>query len=222
MSYLQESLGEWLEPLSPVFSKPAMIKLGEMLATEQAMLAPPLKDIFNAFRLCPPSKTQVVIIGQDPYPEPGVAHGLSFSTAKGKTPMSLRIIFNELRESGWERTNPNLTDWAEQGVLLLNSVLTTRQKETFAHRKKGWEVFTAYVLGELAKLPQNIAIMAWGAAAQELTTQYVPPADNRLLLYACHPMAQQYSGGRTKFVGCRHFVKANDFITTPINWGNPT
>ena len=216
---IRESLGEWLPLLSHVFEHPKIMQLGVMLAYEQSSITPSLDDVFKAFELCPPSKLKVLIIGQDPYPTPGMAHGLSFSTANGKVPASLRIIFKELAHSGWKRTNPNLTDWAEQGVLLLNTVLTTQKGKIYAHRGIGWEVFVAKVFEQINQLPQRIAVMAWGASAQELAIQYIAPASTRLMLYACHPMAQQYSGGAKMFVGCDHFNRANQFISEPINWG---
>lgn len=215
---LEHSLGsEWHKLLSPLFSAEQFTKLGRFLETEQHLMTPKLEDVFNAYKYCQPSAIKAVIIGQDPYPAEGVAHGLSFSCKKGTTPMSLRIIFQELERCGLgTRTNADLTDWAEQGVLLLNSVLTTRVGEPFAHANKGWEWFTGQTLNYINTLQQRYVVMAWGKPAQALVDTHIVPTADHVILRACHPMAQQYSGGKLKFVGCGHFIASP--ITNSIKW----
>jgi uracil-DNA glycosylase len=187
-------------------------------------LRPAVGDIFNAYRSTPLSQVKVVIVGQDPYPG-NEAHGLSFSSKLPSVPPSLRIIFKELERVGYgTRTSPNLQDWADQGVLMLNSVLTTTYRIPNDHQKWGWQTFTKESLKLLNTLEQPIVYMAWGNYAQTLIKEVIPDTlpDNRLYLYACHPQAENYSGGKLKFVGCGHFTDANVFFArhrvSPIKW----
>lgn len=214
---LEHALAGWYSVLEPVFQKESVRNLGEVLYRERDVITPSLDNVFKAYELCPPDKLCVLIIGQDPYPKKGVANGLAFSTADNSIAPSLRVIFEELNRSGFKRTRTDLSDWANQGVMLLNTVLTTRIGTTFTHRNIGWETVVAATLQHINCLPQKISVLAWGAAAQALCTSYIQPADNRLILHACHPQAQNYNPAR-KFTGCDHFVRANQFIDNPVRW----
>jgi uracil-DNA glycosylase len=222
MINLEQQLGpEWYPLLRPEFEKPATIALGKLLtaADQTGLLTPKPADIFRAFEYCPPSRLKVLIIGQDPYPGEGVAHGLSFSYRGKSTPASLRIIFKELERSGFgKRTNADLTDWAEQDVMLLNAVLTTTTGVSLAHKNCGWEIITGRTLQIINDLPQKLVVMAWGSSAKDLVMKYIRETDKHLILKCCHPMAEQYSGGQIKFTGNDHFRKTNEFLGQDIRW----
>jgi uracil-DNA glycosylase len=145
----------------------------------------------------------------------GEAHGLSFSSIDKVTP-SLQVIFKELKlEFNKERTNPNLTDWAEQGVLLLNSSLTTVKRKSRAHGNIGWEKFTGHALSMLARTVSPKVFMLWGKDAKAIGAKYIAPRmsnGNHLLLHAVHPQAENYSDGSWSFTGCNHFKRANEFL----------
>jgi len=182
-------------------------------------LCPDLENIFKAYELTQPSKVKVVILGLDPYIN-GEACGLSFSCQSRKIPPSLRIIFKELLESGAvseKRTNSDLSDWANQGVLLLNTILTTERGRTLAHGAWGWQQFTGETLKYLAQCEQPVVFMAWGNHAMKSAQEYIIPylgnRTDKLVLMSCHPAAELY-GGRTKFTGNYHFQQANDFLKT--------
>jgi uracil-DNA glycosylase len=188
-------------------------------------LRPAPENVFNAYRSTPPSKVKVVIMGQDPYPG-NEAHGLSFSSQLQSIPASLRVVFRELELSGYgKRTNPNLQDWADQGVLLLNSILTTTYRMPNAHKEWGWQQFTGATLKALELLDQPISFLSWGASARSIIegVQSSPELTvKRTMLYACHPQAENYSGGKVKFTGCNHFKYTNEFLLafnqSPIKW----
>lgn len=222
---VQKQLGKWFPILSSQFREPYMQSIGSRLNSIPD-LCPSPENIFKAYELTPPEKVKVCVLGLDPYIN-GEAHGLAFSCETGKVPPSLRIIFTELLDSGLSterRTNANLTDWAEQGVFLLNTVLTTIRKKTLAHGAWGWQNFTGATLKYLASTPDPIAFLIWGKDAFNSAYQYIVPFknENKLVLTSCHPAAQIY--GRNKFVGNRHFVKANEFLIShglnPIQWDN--
>lgn len=224
---LEQQLGsEWYKLLGPLFSDPSIDALGKLLnlAHQAGVLTPKLEDVFKAYEYVQPSQLKVLIVGQDPYPTPGVAHGLAFSYRGKNIPRSLQIIFEELEREGYgKRTNADLTDWAKQGVMLLNTVLTTVHNVSFAHKDIGWERFTATTLQHINRLTHPHVILAWGTPAQELVRKYIDVDPNyRLILAGCHPMAQQYSGGKIKFVGNKHFTLANEHLILnhgyPINW----
>ena len=188
---------------------------------DAAAVCPPQNEIFTAFQLTPPENVRAVILGQDPYHEPGQAHGLAFSVRKGVAfPPSLRNIFAEL-ESDVGAARPqsgDLTAWARQGVLLLNTVLTVRQGAANSHKDLGWQEFTDYVVAALAELPQPIAFVLWGAQAQKKTAA-VRSQHPRLILSAPHPSPlSSYRG----FFGSRPFSQINDFLLKQgektINW----
>jgi uracil-DNA glycosylase len=179
-------------------------------------ILPGSENIFNAFRLTNYDDMKIVILGQDPYPNAEDAHGLSFSSLSGKIPKSLQIIFEEIKSSLYsdytqqERdlmfSSPNLTGWAKQGVLLLNAVLTVREKEPESHYDIGWNTFTQEIFNVLNNYHKSLVFMFWGKKAQI----YMDYIDNtkHLVLVAPHPAAELYSGGKTKFTGCGHFFKA--------------
>ena len=213
---------DWKEGLAPEFQKAYYKKLYTFVRTEYSnhIVYPPSEDIFNAFHLTPLSKVKVVILGQDPYHEPGQAHGLSFSVRPGiEIPPSLKNIYAELHEDlGLKIPNNGcLLKWAEQGVLLLNTVLTVRAHEAFSHKNMGWEEFTDAAIRVLNEEARPIVFLLWGKPAQEKE----PMLDNpdHLVLKAPHPSPLSAHRG---FFGCRHFSQANAFLeahgVSPVDW----
>lgn len=213
---------EWDEILEDEFSKPYYLKLRQFLKEEYSnyTIYPAMNDIFNSLKYASYSDIKVVIIGQDPYHEPGQAHGLSFSVKEGTPcPPSLKNIFKEINsdlgipiaDSG------NLTCWAKQGVLLMNAVLTVRQGMANSHKGKGWEQFTDNVISILNKKEQPIVFLLWGANARSKKELITNPI--HLVLECAHPSPLSAFNG---FFGCKHFSKCNDFLTannmSPINW----
>ena len=183
---------------------------------------PNMHDIFNALKFTPYANVKVVIVGQDPYINPGEAHGLSFSVCPGiKTPPSLANVFKELEvDLGCAIPNNGyLVSWAEQGVLLLNSVLTVEAKKSRSHAGQGWERFTDFVLELLNRRTEPIVFLLWGKDAHAKGQIIDNPV--HLILQAAHP--SPLAGGR--FFGCRHFSKANAFLQEsgqkPIDWQIP-
>lgn len=181
---------------------------------------PPREDIFNAFRACDYDNVKVVILGQDPYHEPGQAHGLAFSVRDGvKLPPSLKNIYKEMEaEFGVNPgTNGDLTYLANQGVLLLNTVLTVRAHEAFSHRRKGWERFTDAVITGVGKKKEPVVFILWGKPAGE--KEGLITGTNHLILKAAHPSPLS---ARRGFFGCDHFKKCNDYLISNnmsgINW----
>lgn len=186
-------------------------------------LAPAPSDIFNSLEATAPEDVKVIIIGQDPYIN-GEAHGLAFSSQKGITP-SLRVIFKELElEYGVKRTDPKLSDWASQGVLLLNTILTTELGITLAHKNYGWQKFTTEIVRYVVNLQNPVVVMTWGGHARNFWSDVVKSTDVDLThvynLDTCHPQAENY--GSCKFTGCNHFRLANDWLCNhdrkPIKW----
>ena len=180
---------------------------------------PPGSQIFRAFELTPVQQVKVVILGQDPYHGPGQAHGLSFSVPEGvQAPPSLKNIFKEIetdlgiRMSGY----PNLENWARQGVLLLNAVLTVRCAEAASHSKIGWQEFTDAVIRYISDNCEGVVFMLWGNFAR--TKSELIDHSRHCVLEAAHPSPL----ARGAFFGCRHFSKANEYLTsigrTPIDW----
>ena len=186
------------------------------------------KDLFNAFNLCPFHKVKVVIIGQDPYPGEGQAHGLSFSVNDGVPfPRSLNTIFKGICYDFKTPipTSGNLTRWAEQGVLLLNTILTVCPGGSNSHKEKGWEQFTNAVIKRLNNECNNLVFMLWGVEACKKAS--LIDADKHLVLEARHPAARPPKGGSPKackgfWPGYKHFSQANKYLSsrvkTPINW----
>jgi len=189
-------------------------------------LAPAPEDVFNALHTTRPTDTKVLIIGQDPYIR-GEAHGLAFSSLTKVTP-SLRVIFKELARSGFPRKNPNLTDWAEQGVLLLNPILTTELGTSLAHKSFGWQEWTTSVVQYLVELEQPLVVMAWGQHARDfwkgVTRRITTDISHVKVFTACHPQAENYPGNGICFTGCNHFVEANEWLKlnglNPIKWND--
>ncbi len=214
---------DWLAPLTEEFHKPYYKKLFDTVIKEynsgQAVY-PPADDIFNAFHFTPLSKVKVVILGQDPYHEPNQAHGLSFSVKPGvKIPPSLVNIYKELQDDlGLKIPNNGfLKKWADQGVMLLNTVLTVRAHEANSHKNIGWEEFTDAAIRILNQENHPIVFMLWGAPAGKKKAMLNNP--NHLILTAPHPSPLSAYRG---FFGCKHFSKANEFLIahgeTPIDW----
>lgn len=183
------------------------------------MIYPPGGLIFRAFELTPVPDVKVVILGQDPYHNPGEAMGLSFSVPQGvHTPPSLRNIFREVETDLGIRLSgcPNLEGWARQGVLLLNSILTVEGGFAASHRGKGWEMFTDAVISYLSAHREGIVFLLWGNYAKAKAS-LIDTSRHHVLL-AAHP--SPLAGGA--FFGCRHFSRANEILLaegkTPINW----
>lgn len=213
----------WEELLAEELEKTYMVELQKFLAKEQAEgqdIYPPKDLIFNAFNHTPYEKVKVVIVGQDPYHGPGQAQGLSFSVQKGvPLPPSLQNIFKEVGQDigGFKTTHGSLVSWADQGVFLLNSILTVRKKQPASHQGKGWERFTDAVLMKLNEREKPLVFMLWGKYAQQ-KGQHL---DSRKHLILKSPHPSPFSA-HTGFLGCGHFSKANEFLKsrgqTPIDW----
>ena len=216
---------DWDEILADEFEKPYYKRLRAFLKQEYStrVIYPDMNDIFNSLKCSSFEKTRVVIIGQDPYHGEGQAHGMCFSVKRGiEPPPSLKNIFKELEtDVGFKPVNHGeLTSWAEQGVLLLNTVLTVRSGEANSHRKKGWEQFTTRVIEELNKREEPVAFLLWGGNAKEKLE--LIDAKRHLCLTAAHPSPlSAYQG----FFGCGHFKAVNDWlikqVKTPIDWQIP-
>jgi len=236
---IPSSLGpEWRTALADEFAMPYMAALKRFLQARKAAGArifPPGKDWFNALALTPLPKVRAVILGQDPYHGPGQAHGLCFSVPPGvRPPPSLVNIFKELRDDlGIAPPGHGyLVHWAEQGVLLLNSVLTVEMGRAGAHANHGWEQFTDAVIARVAALESPVAFLLWGAYAQRKAAHVTGVGGNggrdgaaggrHLVLRAAHPSPLSAHNG---FLGCRHFSKANAFLEAhgcpPIDWTLP-
>ena len=212
----------WKEILAAEFEKPYFEELTQFVREEYATrrIYPLGSNIFRAFDKCPFDKLKVVIIGQDPYHGPGQAHGLCFSVADGVPfPPSLQNIFKEVHaDTGADiPLSGNLDRWAEQGVLLLNAVLTVREHEAASHAGKGWESFTDAVVRAVAERKEGVVYMLWGSYAQRKGA-IADPAKN-LILKAVHPSPLSAYRG---FLGCRHFSQANAYLEgigkEPIKW----
>lgn len=213
---------DWLLPLSSEFKKPYYKELYSFVKNEYQtrIVYPPSEDIFNAYSHTPLSEVKVLILGQDPYHEPGQAHGLSFSVNPGvQAPPSLVNIYKELNSDLGLKipNNGYLTKWADQGVMLLNTVLTVRAHQAFSHAKHGWEEFTDATIRVLNEQDRPIVYMLWGKPAQEKAKMLTNK--NHLVLFAPHPSPLSAYRG---FFGCKHFSKANEFLAArgvkPIDW----
>ena len=214
----------WKEVLKNEFTKPYFLEIATFLKIEKnagKIIYPPGPLIFNAFNQTPFNKIRVVIIGQDPYHNPGQAHGLSFSVPNGiKPPPSLVNIYKEIQSDlgiPMPSSYGNLTDWAQQGVLLLNAMLTVRANEPASHSKIGWMNFTDTVISKISDEKKGIIFLLWGKFAQE--KQLLIDETKHFVLKAAHPSPLS---AHTGFFGCKHFSKTNDLLTkqglTPINW----
>jgi len=216
---------DWLTVLSPEFAKPYYKELYDFVVKEyqSGTVFPPKKDIFNAFSYTPLAAVKCVILGQDPYHNFNQAHGLCFSVLPGNDiPPSLKNIYKELHdELGCSfPDNGYLKKWADEGVLMLNTVLTVRAHMANSHQNKGWEQFTDAAIKAVNALDRPIAFMLWGRPAQRKKALLTNP--KHLVLEAAHPSPLSASSG---FFGCGHFKKVNEYLTAngvePIDWQIP-
>ena len=212
----------WKELLNNEFEKPYFSALTEFVKSEYATqkVYPPGRLIFNALDKCPFDKVKVVILGQDPYHEPGQAHGLCFSVPDGvPPPPSLQNIFKEIQEDLGIPVpkSGNLERWAEQGVFMLNATLTVRAHQAGSHQKKGWETFTDQVVRLLNDSDNHLVFILWGAYAQR-KGEFID-SRKHLVLSSVHPSPLSSHRG---FFGNHHFSKANAYLTRhgkePIRW----
>lgn len=216
---------DWLTVLGPEFKKPYYKSLYEKVNEEYRTrtVYPPGPELFKAFDLTPLSKVKVVILGQDPYHEPGQAEGLCFSVKQGiEQPPSLVNIYRELHnELGcYIPKSGSLVPWAKQGVLLLNTLLTVRAHQAFSHKGIGWEQFTDAAIRAVNQVDRPVVFMLWGRPAGEKAALLDNP--KHLVLKCAHPSPLSASRG---FFGCGHFVTCNEFLAangiTPIDWQIP-
>lgn len=216
----------WLAALAPQFEQAYMRQLRAFLLAEKAagkQIFPAGSELFNAFRHTPLARVKVVILGQDPYHGVGQAHGLCFSVKPGvAVPPSLQNIYKELHAELELPipTHGNLTRWADQGVLLLNSVLSVESARAASHQGKGWETFTDSVIEVVNRQRENVVFMLWGSYAQRKGAFI--DSDRHCVLKAPHPSPLSAHRG---FFGCGHFVAANRYLQqtgqTPIDWRVP-
>lgn len=215
----------WKEILAPAMEHPKVVQLKEFIKSEREKgkeIYPEGKDIFRAFNLCPYENTRVVILGQDPYPQKGVMDGLAFSSRQSKTPASLRVIFKEIykdlniqyyHEKSFEDFFPtnSLVRWAENGFLLLNTILTVEDGKPGSHKDLGWEVVIDTVLDALNKKEHGVVYLLWGRYAQQFADKI---SNKHIILKAPHPAAELNNPGGPKFSGCGHFSVVRDVLPT--------
>ena len=216
---------DWAQFLDDELNEPYYLELRKFLIDEYSTkkIFPNMYDIFNALHFTSYAATKVVILGQDPYHEPGQAHGLSFSVLPNvPPPPSLMNIFKELRDDlgCFIPNNGCLKPWAEQGVLLLNTVLTVRAHAANSHRGHGWEMFTDKIIRLLNDHERPLAFILWGNPARRKKIMITNP--RHLIIESAHPSPLSASGG---FFGSRPFSRVNNFLTSigeqPINWQIP-
>ena len=219
---------DWADVLSDLLKSDLTKQLEEMVSIEgvrYSIMCPDERCIFEALNKCSFNDTKVVILGQEPYPSPMIADGLAFSARPGVTiPLSLRAIFKELKLEypDWEEPrNGALTYWAEQGVLLLNSILTTSRSNPKIHRNAGWQNFTDEIIKSLNKKSTSVVFMLWGNVAK--SKEPLIDKDMHLVLKAGHPSPIQ---AVDRFTGCNHFIQADQFMydsgIQEIDWQLPT
>jgi len=216
----------WLEELEPEFSEPYMLSLKSFLREQKhsgKRIFPAGSEFFNAFDHTPLPEVKIVILGQDPYHGEGQAHGLCFSVRPGiAVPPSLKNIYKELhQELGTPIPNHgHLTAWADQGVLLLNSVLSVECAQAASHQGKGWETFTDKVIDVINRKREGVVFMLWGSYAQRKGA--IIDTSRHLVLKAPHPSPLSAYRG---FFGCGHFIEANNYLTargeSPVDWVLP-
>ena len=213
---------EWDEILKEEFASESYLRLREFLKREYSSrtIYPSMFDIFNSMKKTAFKDVKAVILGQDPYHEKGQAMGLSFSVPAGvEKPPSLVNIFKELHsETGMEiPASGDLTGWANQGVLLLNAVLTVREHAANSHKGKGWEEFTDSIIKKISDGRENVVFLLWGGNAR--SKKPLIDGTKHLILECAHPSPLSAYNG---FFGCGHFIKANEYLTkhgkTPIEW----
>ncbi len=223
MIYMVKIGNDWDEILADEWEKPYYLELRQFLKKEYATgtIYPPMQDIFNALRYTSFEDTKVVIIGQDPYHGPNQAHGLCFSVKEGiEPPPSLKNMFKEL-ESDLGVEQPlhygQLTKWAKQGILMLNTVLTVRAGSPNSHKGKGWENVTDRIINELNKKQTPVVFLLWGNNAIQKAKIINNPIHTKLTTVHPSPLSA-YNG----FFGCKHFSKTNELLQkaglTPIDW----
>ena len=213
---------DWLPVLDKEFKKPYYRELYNFVKNEYntRVVYPPADDLFSAFHFTPLSKVKVVILGQDPYHEPGEAHGLCFSVKPGvKIPPSLVNIYKELHDDlGCKIPNNGyLEKWARQGVLLLNTVLTVRAHQAFSHKEKGWETFTDAIIKKVGEKDEPVVFLLWGAPAGKKASLIKNP--KHLVIKSAHPSPLSAYRG---FFGSKPFSQANEYLKSnglePVDW----
>lgn len=231
----QQNISAWLSDAPSEMRQETQALLGKVASLREAgeVIYPPQDRILAALELTGPSDVRVVILGQDPYHGPGQAMGLSFSVPQGqKLPPSLRNIYKELAaDLGCPMpASGDLTSWARQGVLLLNTTLTVREHAANSHAKLGWQVLTDYVVERCCKLPQPVVFLAWGRFAANMVQAKLEatgtgPRAHRHVLASTHPSplsANRASGELPAFMGSAPFSRANELLVdagaTPIDW----
>ena len=219
------TIGDWSKYLSVEKEKEYFRNLYTFLNNRSTFdIYPPRGSWFKAFEYSSFTSTRVIILGQDPYHGEGQAEGLSFSVPKGITiPPSLRNIYKELNSDEVDFSQPehgNLVSWAQQGVLLLNSVLTVEKNSPAAHANHGWEIFTDQVIRILNDNKQHLVFILWGAYANKKSE--LIDSNRHLILSAAHPSPFSAHKG---FFGCKHFSQANEYLLStkqqPISWSIP-
>lgn len=213
----------WYTVLQPQFEAPYFAELKQFLVTERQQYTcyPPGRKIFNAFDSTPFDKVKVVILGQDPYHEPGQAMGLCFSVPQGiQVPPSLVNIITEINAdlgTNIPKTCGDLSGWATQGVLLLNATLTVRAHQAGSHQRHGWETFTDAAIQALSQQRNGLVFLLWGSYA--IAKRALIDQTKHLVLTAPHPSPLSAYRG---FFGCHHFSQANNYLAsqgqTPIDW----
>lgn len=217
---------QWDSILAQEFHKPYYQKLRRFLVSEyrQHTIYPDMHRIFNALCLTDYPAVKVVILGQDPYHNPNQAHGLAFSVqAPTPAPPSLQNIYKELQTEYPQfqiPTNGDLTNWAQKGVLLLNTILTVRRNQPMSHANQGWEILTDTIIQKLAQRPQPMVFLLWGSPARKKKAIIqAHSSGNHLILETTHPSPLSAYRG---FLGCNHFIRANAFLSQhqsePIDW----
>ncbi len=215
-------LGDWNEKLAPLFADERYKKIRQFLIEEYRnhVVYPDMYDLYNCFRCTPFSKLKAVILGQDPYHNVGQAHGLCFSVQNGiPKPPSLENIFKELKSDiGCELPkNGNLTKWANEGVLLMNTSLTVREHQANSHSKCGWAWFTDSVIKLISDQKENVVFILWGGNARS-KKPLIDPSKHKILECAHPSPLSAYNG----FFGCKHFSKTNEYLIShgvaPIDW----
>ena len=202
----------WKDVLKDEFDKEYFKKLSDFVKEEyqNKKIFPPGPYIFRAFNDCPFDKVEVVILGQDPYHTPGVAHGLAFSANEGqRVPPSLQNIYKEINKELGKPIpkSPDLSRWAKQGVLLLNATLTVEAGKAGSHQHKGWEEFTDAVIKTISDKKENVVFLLWGAYAQK--KEELIDSSKHLVLKSAHP--SPFSADRG-FFGNNHFIKTNEYL----------
>lgn len=210
---------EWMNFIKEEINKDYFISIKNIIENKNDYF-PEYDDIFNAFKLTPYNKIKVVLIGQDPYHEDNQAHGLAFSVKTKKLPKSLQNIFKELENDlGIIRTNGNLTDWAEQGVFLINTTLTVKKYEANSHKDIGWDIFTNNVIKEIEKNDNIIVYILLGNFAK--TKKKFITNKNHFIIETSHPSFFSCNKG---FFGSKIFSKTNKILInnnlSPILWGD--